>query len=103
MSETRKSKPRGPAWRPGTAPAAAAAESVDAQAVRDWLKSKGVREECPMCGHADLRVSKDFYAVICLNRVTNAPDLQRGSRVVRIRCANCGYVALFHARQIGLR
>ena len=74
---------------------------VDAQAVRTWLESKGVRA-CPACHGEDLQVSKDLYALICINRTTGSPDVQRGSRVVRLRCAACGYLMLFHARQMGL-
>lgn len=71
------------------------------QAVRAWLEKKGI-DRCTVCGSADLQVSKDLYALICLNRSTGAPDLGRGSRAVRIRCSNCAHLYLFHARQMGL-
>ncbi len=74
---------------------------VNAQAVRTWLEKKGVRR-CGACGGEDLQVSKDLYALVCINRTTGGPDLKRGSRVVRLRCAACGNLMLFHARQMGL-
>ena len=74
---------------------------VDAAAVRAWLDEKGIRG-CGLCGAEELQVSKDLYAVVCINRTTGGPDLQRGSRVARIRCGNCGHLMLFHARQMGL-
>jgi hypothetical protein len=74
---------------------------VDAQAVRTWLEARGV-SACPACRGENLQVSKDLYALVCVNRKTASPDLQRGSRVVRLRCGACGYLMLFHARQMGL-
>ena len=74
---------------------------VDAGAVRAWLESKGI-EGCGLCGAAELQVSKDLYALVCIDRTTGGPDLARGSRAVRIRCGNCGHLMLFHARQMGV-
>ena len=74
---------------------------VDAAAVRAWLDAKGIKG-CGLCGAEELQVSKDLYAVVCINRTTGSPDLKRGSRVVRIRCGNCSHLMLFHARQMGL-
>lgn len=74
---------------------------IDGQAVRAWLDAKGVKA-CPPCGSSELQVSKDLYAIVCINRTTGGPDLQRGSRAVRLRCGNCGHIMLFHARQMGL-
>lgn len=74
---------------------------IDAQAVRTWLEDKGVKG-CSACKGEDLQVSKDLYALVCINRTTGGPDMQRGSRVVRLRCASCGHLMLFHARQMGL-
>lgn len=74
---------------------------VDAGAVRSWLDRKGIKG-CSVCGAEELQVSKDLYAVVCIERTTGRPDLKRGSRVVRIRCGNCGHLMLFHARQMGL-
>lgn len=74
---------------------------IQAQAVRTWLEKKGVKR-CGACGGEDLKVSKDLYALVCIKRADGGPDLQRGSRVVRLRCGNCGNLMLFHARQMGL-
>lgn len=74
---------------------------VNARAVRTWLADKGI-DRCTACGSADLRVSKDFYALVCVNPKTGGPDLGRGSSVVRLRCSNCAHLHLFHARQMGL-
>ena len=74
---------------------------IDVQAVRDWLEKHEIRA-CSACGHGELQVSKDLYALLCVHPRTGGPDLQRGSRLVRLRCERCGHVMLFHARQMGL-
>jgi hypothetical protein len=74
---------------------------VDATAVRAWLKRKGV-DRCPACGSESLRVSKDLYALVRVNEATGVVDARQGSRVVRVRCANCAHLTLLHARQMGL-
>jgi len=74
---------------------------VNVQAVRAWLEQKGIRA-CTACGSEDLQVSNDLYALVCVHKVSGGPDLQRGSRVVRLRCGNCANVILLHARQMGL-
>jgi len=74
---------------------------VSAQAVRAWLEKAGVKG-CSLCGSEDLQVSSDLYALICVNKKTGAPDLDRGSRVVRLRCGKCANLWLLHARQMGL-
>ena len=74
---------------------------VDARAVRTWLQEKGI-DRCTACGSDDLQVSKDLYALVCVNAETGGPDLKRGSRAVRLRCANCANLVLLHARQMGM-
>ncbi len=74
---------------------------INTQAVRAWLDQKGIKT-CSACNSEDLQVSNDLYALVCIHRTTGGPDLQRGSRVVRLRCGNCGNLLLFHARQMGL-
>jgi hypothetical protein len=74
---------------------------VNAQAVRAWLEKTGV-QGCGLCGSKDLQVSSDLYALVCVSEKTGAPDLQRGSRVVRVRCGTCANIMLLHARQMGL-
>ncbi|MDA1194199.1 MAG: hypothetical protein O2894_03365 [Planctomycetota bacterium] len=74
---------------------------VDARAVRAWLAAKGVTK-CPVCRSDDLQVSKDLYALVCVAGSSGGPDLQRGSRAVRLRCGGCSHLMLFHARQMGL-
>ena len=74
---------------------------VNAQAVRAWMEKTGV-EGCSLCRSEDLQVSSDLYALVSVSKVTGGPDLQRGSRVVRLRCGSCGNLMLIHARQMGL-
>lgn len=76
-------------------------KAMDTRRVRAWLEEKGIKS-CGTCGSEDLQVSKDLYALVCINAVTGVPDMQRGSRVARLRCGNCGTLVLLHARQIGL-
>ena len=61
---------------------------VKAQSIRAWLADKGI-DRCTACGSSELRVSKDLYALVCVNAKTGGPDYMRGSRVVRLRCSNC--------------
>jgi len=76
-------------------------ERVDAKAVRAWMSRTGIKG-CSACGSEKLTVSKDSYALVCVDPVTGGPDLKRGSRVVRLRCGRCAHLMLFHARQMGL-
>lgn len=74
---------------------------VNASAVRAWLEKTGV-EGCGLCKSPELQISNDLYALVCVDKKGGGPDMQRGSRVVRLRCGNCGYLMLVHARQMGL-
>ncbi len=74
--------------------------NVDPVAARKWLQARSVKA-CPVCRHEDLRVSKDFYVTLGTHGRDGAPDLGRGSRMVRVRCGNCAHVMFFHARQMG--
>lgn len=74
---------------------------LNAQAIRAWLTQKGI-DKCVVCDSPNLQVSKDLYALVCVNEKTGGPDYMRGSRVVRLRCGNCAHLYLFHARQMGL-
>ena len=74
---------------------------VNAQAVRAWLEKTGIKG-CGLCRSEDLQVSSDLYALVAVSKVSGAPDLHRGSRVVRLRCGTCGNLMLLHARQLGL-
>ncbi len=82
--------------RPVTKPKVA----VSPAAARKWLQARGVKA-CPVCTREDLRVSKDFYVALGTHGPDGAPDLGRGSRLVRVRCGNCAHVMFFHARQMG--
>ena len=74
---------------------------IDSKAVRAWTQRMGITK-CAACGSEKLTVSKDLYALVCINPSTGGPDGKRGSRVVRLRCARCAHLMLFHARQMGL-
>jgi hypothetical protein len=73
---------------------------VDAQLVRAWLEEHGIKG-CSLCGSPALQVSKDLYALLSCHRETGAPDVARGSRVVRLRCGRCGNLMLLHGHQLG--
>jgi hypothetical protein len=49
-----------------------------------------------------MRVSKDFFVALGIQSQSGAPDLGSGSPMVRLRCASCGHILFFHARQMGL-
>ncbi len=74
---------------------------LNIKAVRAWLEAKGITC-CSACGCEDLQISKDLYALVCVDRTTQGPDYRRGSRAVRLRCTNCAQLVLLHARQMGL-
>lgn len=73
---------------------------VDVQIVRAWLEEHGIKG-CNLCGSDALQVSKDLYALVCVDPKSGSPDLRRGSRAVRLRCGHCGNLVLLHARQLG--
>ena len=73
---------------------------VDIEKARRWLRAKKV-DACPLCKSDDLRVSRDVYVLLGIHSATKSPDLRRGSRLVRVRCAQCAHVLLFHARKMG--
>ena len=75
---------------------------VDSGAVRDWMQRMGIKV-CAACGSDKLTVSKDLYALICISPRTRAPDVDHGSRLVRLRCGRCSHLMLFHARQMGIK
>lgn len=85
---------RGQAHDPGT--------QVDVQAARRWLQARGVGDACPVCRGTDMKVSKDFFVALGIQAQNGAPDLGSGSPMVRLRCASCGHILFFHARQMGL-
>ena len=76
--------------------------TVDTQAARRWLQARGIAGKCPLCGSADLKVSKDFFVTLGIQGKTGAPDLGNGSLLVRLRCGQCAHIMFFHARQMGL-
>jgi hypothetical protein len=71
------------------------------QVLEEWMNAKGIAG-CPACGHQDgWRLDEAAYVRALLEE--GEPDLTESGGVVKIPCANCGYVALFDAETVGIR
>jgi predicted nucleic-acid-binding Zn-ribbon protein len=70
------------------------------QVLEDWMRSKAI-VMCPCCGQDKWRLAQAAYVRALLE--TAAEDLLEAAGVVKIPCANCGYLALFDAETIGIR
>ena len=68
--------------------------------LEDWMRSKAI-VQCPACGDARWRFAEAGYVRALLEE--GEPDLTESGGVVKIPCANCGYVALFDAETVGIR
>ena len=68
--------------------------------LEDWMRSKGIAQ-CPACGENRWRFDEAAYVRALLEK--GEEDLTEGGGVVRIPCGNCGYVALFDAKTLGIR
>jgi hypothetical protein len=74
---------------------------VQQQALEDWVRSKDI-VRCPACGRQDgWRFDEAAYVRALLEE--DESDLTESGGVVKISCANCGYVALFDAETVGIR
>jgi hypothetical protein len=67
----------------------------------EWLKAKGVRQDCPACGSASRRVG-DIIATPSApaggGTVVGGPNF----RVVQVICTQCAFVMHFATTPIGL-
>jgi predicted RNA-binding Zn-ribbon protein involved in translation (DUF1610 family) len=71
------------------------------QLLEDWMRSRAI-VQCPACGQQDgWRSDEAAYVRALLEG--GEEDLTEARGVVKISCANCGYVALFDAETIGIR
>jgi predicted nucleic-acid-binding Zn-ribbon protein len=64
------------------------------------MRSKAI-VQCPACGDNSWRFAEASYVRALLEADTM--DLTEGAGIVRVSCANCGYVALFDAETLGIR
>ncbi len=63
--------------------------------LQQWLNSRGVNLNCPMCGSAQWETGEIVSGV-------NVNDQRNTLPMVQVVCGNCGYVMLFSAMPIGL-
>ncbi len=68
--------------------------------LEDWMRSKAILT-CPACGQEKLRLAAAAYVRALLEE--GQEDLMEDAGVVKIPCANCGYLALFDAETLGIR
>ncbi len=68
--------------------------------LRDWLRSKAI-VQCPACGEDHWRFAEAAYLRALLE--AGEADLTEDRGVVKLPCGNCGYVALFDAKMVGIR
>ncbi len=70
------------------------------QTLERWMHSKAIGR-CPACGDTRWRFAEASYVSALLEE--GDTDLTEGAGIVRVSCANCGYVALFDAETLGIR
>ncbi len=63
--------------------------------LQQWLNSRGVNLDCPMCGSAQWETGEIVSG-------TSIDDKRVAVPMVQVVCVNCGYVMLFAALPIGL-
>ena len=63
--------------------------------LQQWLNSRGVNLDCPMCGSAQWETGEIVSG-------TSIEDTRNAVPMVQVVCVNCGYVMLFAALPIGL-
>lgn len=68
--------------------------------LQGWMRSKAI-VQCPACGDGSWRFAEASYVRALLEE--GDTDLTEGAGIVRVSCANCGYVALFDAETLGIR
>ena len=68
--------------------------------LQGWMRSKAI-VQCPACGDDSWRFAEAAYVRALLEE--GDTDLTEGAGIVRVSCANCGYVALFDAETLGIR
>ena len=68
--------------------------------LEEWMRSKAI-VMCPCCGQEKLRLAEAAYLRALLEE--GQEDLMEDAGVVKIPCDNCGYLALFDAKTLGIR
>lgn len=73
----------------------------DRERIHAWLKSK-VRNACPMCGTKKWDTLDDIGITGTIELANKKVNPATGVPVVQEVCTNCGFVATYSARLIGL-
>ena len=68
--------------------------------LEEWMRSKAI-VMCPCCGQDKWRLADATYVRALLEE--GQEDLMEDAGVVKIPCDNCGYLALFDAKTLGIR
>jgi transcription elongation factor Elf1 len=68
--------------------------------LEEWMRSKAI-VMCPCCGQEKLSSAAAAYLRALLEE--GQEDLIEDAGVVKIPCDNCGYLALFDAKTLGIR
>ncbi len=66
-----------------------------AHKLQQWLNSRGVNLNCPMCGSAQWETGEIISGRSVIDPGNSVP-------MVQVVCGNCGYVMLFAAVPMGL-
>ncbi len=75
--------------------------SAQRRLLEDWMRSRAV-VRCPACGQQD-RWRYDEAAYVRALLEEGEEDLTEARGVIKIPCANCGYLTLFDAETVGIR
>ena len=68
--------------------------------LEEWMRSKAI-VMCPCCGQDKWRLAQAAYLRALLEE--GQEDLMEDAGVVKIPCDNCGHLALFDAKTLGIR
>ena len=77
-----------------------ALNAAQRRVLEEWMGSKAI-VACPACGQSRWRFAGAAYLRALLEACEE--DLMEDAGVVKIRCDNCGYLALFDAETLGSR
>ena len=75
---------------------------LDQENIKRKLLEFGVSNKCPVSGHNDWTLVKEFVSVVSWNGENKSFTFNSAYPAVMLACGGCGYMALFSAVKLGL-
>jgi predicted nucleic-acid-binding Zn-ribbon protein len=66
----------------------------DKMAVNSWFNTKGVKKDCPACGHTSYGIDSQLFQAA----PASAPD--EAKEVIVVKCHDCGHIRTFDAKTV---